>query len=714
MFLTNQKFLDLLNPLIMPLVAYRRSLWGKWVNERIEKVKEFLIREEHSFVYPGKKDTVTRSGEKYQKVQLLEFLEILWRRYWDEFEDYRVHYAFFKNVFHSLPWLLSVKHNDTKVCLCMKHQNFALKVNVLRGLEVPRLPDRFLKEVTKVSAKDLMQESLADRVPFEVWRRGDHIYGDNYTCKKLRCEDEVLDKAEFIEAFIKEMDDMTEHNNRWWSQVGSKRDLLAALKFWEVLLHMDFAENYNVHYYSEPQSAFFSRENISVHCGVLYYLGSDGQIHRLNLVMVSDDRSHDPGHVYAVLDALCKIIREKLPRVTTVHYCTDSPTNQYRNRKIFSVLCKHEELFGLRGDWLYFEAGHGKGACDGLGAAAKRMADLAVKREHKIDNAEQFAAFGNQNAAHTEEVIEGNIVDHPTTKTPVSYYNITPEQIKDYRNKLKEFKTERTVLGTMLAHAAVVVEKDVSIAIRETSCYKPCCRTELGEWILGCDGWTIHHLYGDLPFGPPNYVAPKPRAPGRGRGRGGRGRGGRGRGHRGRGRRGRGRGNAAPADISDDSDPADDNSSDDDVPNDDHESDAANDSDDHLYHHDDDNDDNDNGNEDQPVDDVPLPTMGTYFASLYFDKWYVGQVLEDPQVGSEHVYTKYMEPGFKGQCTKNEFRWPESPDRLAVYQDDILCTILEPIRLPDRGSKNRPVVTWSLAEHDIDRIEQAYANGAGN
>ncbi|KAI0243337.1 hypothetical protein LSAT2_013594, partial [Lamellibrachia satsuma] len=34
-------------------------------------------------------------------------------------------------------------------------------------------------------------------------------------------------------------------------------------------------------------------------------------------------------------------------------------------------------LFGVRGDWLYFEAVHGKGPCEGVGCAAKRRAAAA-------------------------------------------------------------------------------------------------------------------------------------------------------------------------------------------------------------------------------------------------------------------------------------------------------------------------------------------------
>ncbi|XP_033108261.1 uncharacterized protein LOC117109903 [Anneissia japonica] len=58
----------------------------------------------------------------------------------------------------------------------------------------------------------------------------------------------------------------------------------------------------------------------------------------------------------------------------------DSPTAQYRNKTIYSVVSEHYQMFGVWATWNYFEAGHGKGPCDGIGGTVKRLADDAVKR----------------------------------------------------------------------------------------------------------------------------------------------------------------------------------------------------------------------------------------------------------------------------------------------------------------------------------------------
>ena len=58
---------------------------------------------------------------------------------------------------------------------------------------------------------------------------------------------------------------------------------------------------------------------------------------------------------------------------------SDGPTTQYRCKDNFYMLSKVPiELGYQRINWSFMEAGHGKGAPDGIGAVVKREADRAV------------------------------------------------------------------------------------------------------------------------------------------------------------------------------------------------------------------------------------------------------------------------------------------------------------------------------------------------
>ena len=82
--------------------------------------------------------------------------------------------------------------------------------------------------------------------------------------------------------------------------------------------------------------------------------------------------------VLAIIRRLVAELRELIPSLVCIHYVTDLPSSQYRNKYMMHVVAFHEEEIGVKAAWHYLEAGHGKGPCDGVGGTSKRMADAAV------------------------------------------------------------------------------------------------------------------------------------------------------------------------------------------------------------------------------------------------------------------------------------------------------------------------------------------------
>lgn len=58
------------------------------------------------------------------------------------------------------------------------------------------------------------------------------------------------------------------------------------------------------------------------------------------------------------------------PEVDNIHFFSDGPSTQYRQKKkkfLFNK-CIADDNNNLKfGSWSFFEAGHGKGAADGIG-----------------------------------------------------------------------------------------------------------------------------------------------------------------------------------------------------------------------------------------------------------------------------------------------------------------------------------------------------------
>jgi hypothetical protein len=131
--------------------------------------------------------------------------------------------------------------------------------------------------------------------------------------------------------------------------------------------------------------------------------------------------------------------------MSKIHYLTDSPTSQYRNKTIFKVLTDHNDHFGVGARWNYLESGHGKGPCDGLGASIKRGADMASRQwKVLIQNAEDFYAWAKQ----TEE-----------NGSKIKYLFHNQEDVDNGDKILQEKEKPLLITGTFRLHAVVPSSK---------------------------------------------------------------------------------------------------------------------------------------------------------------------------------------------------------------------------------------------------------------
>ena len=108
------------------------------------------------------------------------------------------------------------------------------------------------------------------------------------------------------------------------------------------------------------------------------------------VVFLSSESHHDATFIYTLVGKLVPLLKEIVPNLKMIHYWTDSPTSQYRNKTIFKVIY-HEEYFNCKASWNYMEAGHGKGPCDPIDGTAKHKANQAVKNgRFVIQDAAEF------------------------------------------------------------------------------------------------------------------------------------------------------------------------------------------------------------------------------------------------------------------------------------------------------------------------------------
>ncbi|CAH0558950.1 unnamed protein product [Brassicogethes aeneus] len=193
--------------------------------------------------------------------------------------------------------------------------------------------------------------------------------------------------AEIIEEFESNIIKYLKHRGRARHQYKRITKMKEELKSNEALIHMDFSENYNLKYAEEVQSFHFggSRQQISLHT-VVMYTKSGEELKKECFCTLSESLQHNVPGIWAHLDPILKYIEENY-LVDTLYFVSDSPATQYRNKTMFYFLAV--ELPSLytkikNFSWNYLEAGHGKGAPDGIGGVTKRTADRLVAQGNDI------------------------------------------------------------------------------------------------------------------------------------------------------------------------------------------------------------------------------------------------------------------------------------------------------------------------------------------
>ena len=136
------------------------------------------------------------------------------------------------------------------------------------------------------------------------------------------------------------------------------------------------------------QSAHFgaAKGQVTLHTGVLYTSRQS-----ISFCRISDNKHHDAAAVWAHLTPVLAHLRNDIDTESSIkclHFESDSPSGQYRNRSNAYLMSTIPFDLGYSDiSWNYYEAEHGIGTPDGVGAAMKRNADDLVSHGRDILNA---------------------------------------------------------------------------------------------------------------------------------------------------------------------------------------------------------------------------------------------------------------------------------------------------------------------------------------
>jgi hypothetical protein len=322
-------------------------------------------------------------------------------------------------------------------------------------------------------------ESPHDRLTFKVWKSVELTSAQDKVIKKVRLHEETLSKDEFVKVFENEFSDLREHIKRTTNQFEQIRKLRDDLRpEHEVTIQLDYAENYSCVHQDEPSQVFYDRRQISVHPMVVHFREA-GVICHQSYVGVTDITKHSAPTTIAFLTKLIPEIVKIKPNLNMIHYISDSPVNQYRNKYIVKFVAQHQLYFpGVHATWEFLEAGHGKGPCDGVGGSLKSSLETHVKRGNTITCASDVLGW----ASNVESALK------------IIY--IRQEDVTLAERKVKNAVF---VKGINAMHS---IRCGVSyIMMREMSCYEMCCRHSVNVYD---HGWELTSIKCS------NHVIPEP------------------------------------------------------------------------------------------------------------------------------------------------------------------------------------------------------------
>ena len=420
-------------------------------------VVNFLKHPENSTCMPSKKDQDGMHAPT--KYALNNTITHLHRKYIAQDPEIRVSRAVFAR--HRPSYIKTIKYAARRQCLCSYHQNGQLK---LKAMKIRTSVDVFLATNTDADISQKLNELPAGSIKYSTWQR-ETISSNESVMKKMKLRECQVDKEEFIEIVTEEFKSLREHirrNKTQYLEIHHLKQTLIPLE--EITCQMDFAENYQCSFQDEPSQVFYDRKTVTLHPMVIHYIDGNGNLQHKSYIAITDEKKHFAGAVFAFLRKLIPLVLDLLPTLKTVHYVTDSPTSQYRNKFIAHLVASHEFLLqNVSCTWEFLESGHGRGPCDGIGGSIKASAAIAVKKGQIINDARSFFQWAQS--------YEGVI-------TP---FFVTEREISMAETRLNNANPCK---GIASAHSLRPCHG--FLHIRDTSCFKPCCRHDE----LNCPGWS--------------------------------------------------------------------------------------------------------------------------------------------------------------------------------------------------------------------------------
>ena len=186
------------------------------------------------------------------------------------------------------------------------------------------------------------------------------------------------DVTDFIQYFRDKVEKLLTHAFISTQQSAYIKALKVALPNGEIIVNLDFAENYAFVVQDAPPGFHWNNNQATVFVAYIYYKDG-GEVKGKGFVVISDNLSLDTIAVFTYQKLLIDYLKNNFS-VNKINYFSDGAPQQFKNYKNILNIYYHNHDFGIEANWHFFPTAHGKGACDGVGGSVKRAAAKASLR----------------------------------------------------------------------------------------------------------------------------------------------------------------------------------------------------------------------------------------------------------------------------------------------------------------------------------------------
>lgn len=292
-----------------------------------------------------------------------------------------------------------------------------------------------VKNFTKY-LQDLLDESNIFEVQFSAWTATD----------RSTLMTQILSSTDFVEELCNKLVVLRPHSFITKKQTQFFETIKKNLKQGEVLIVLDFSENYVVQ--DASQAFHFNNDQCTIFPVVYYYMQNSEVTHK-SLIFLSDSTKHDTAAVYTIQKILVPYLRNN-HKAKKLIYFSDGAKQHFKNKYQMINLIRHEEDFGIKAEWHVHAAAHGKGASDGVGALFKREA-----ARHSLLCKPTEAILTSQKLFEWSKTKFKNVI--------TTFYYSEQDHKKTSRFLNKRFSSALSVPQIMKNHAFLVQNKKLLI-----------------------------------------------------------------------------------------------------------------------------------------------------------------------------------------------------------------------------------------------------------